>query len=186
MKEEDAMRTVKNVIYPAVATFTFLALVIGVNTIVVNEAIAEPPANAGGQDPVRPYQEMDLSPFDEGVVQNRATLSFSNPTLEDEVLVVEFVSATLTTDPDAVQAVVEVKVVDVASGIAVLSHRLVLAEQPPTGVGGTEAWEANQPILVFVGNDQTLEVVCTTNPPPNHVAAGCRASVAGFIRELAN
>lgn len=178
------MCTFKGVINPAIATFTILALIIGVNTVFVNTAIAEPPTNAGGQDAVQPYQDMDLSPFDDNVVQNRATLSFSNPTLEDEVLVVEFVSATLTTDADAIQAVVDVRVVD--SGFAVLSHRLVLAEQPPTGAGGSEAWEANQPILVFVGNGQTLEVVCTTNPPPIHAAAGCRASVAGFIRELAN
>lgn len=177
------MRTLKKLIFAAVATFAFWIAATGLGTLFVNQAMSEPPDHAGTEDPVRPYQERNIGNFNGA---SSTTLPFSNPTVEGEVLVVEFVSATLTTDPDAIQAVVDVQVVDVGTGITVINHRLVLAEQPPTGPGGSEAWEANQPVLIFVGNDQDLDIVCVTNPAPVHAAEGCRATIAGFIRVLAN
>lgn len=143
---------------------------------------ASAPPDKGGSESARPFQERDLANFSGSV----ATLFFSNPAADGEVLVVEFVSATLTTDPDSAQAVVDLEVIDTNTNSVVLNHRLVLAEQPPTGAGGTEAWEANQPILVFVESDQVLEISCVTNPPPLHVATGCRATIAGYIKGLAN
>ena len=121
------------------------------------------------------YQDLRVSSFD----GSGAVLYFGSPAGEDEVLVVESLSVVLTTDksPATVQAVVDLKVK--TGAVSDVVHRLVLTQQDSANY---EVWLANQPILAFVDDTQTLEVFCATNPPPSGAPAnGCSASVAGRI-----
>ena len=162
------------------STLRATAASLAVAAFIATPAFAAPPDFAGppdiaGPKPGVPFQDLALANFGGS---NSVTLNFGTPASAGEVLVVEFVSVTLTTDSGSTQAVVDLRV---KSGGLVVSHRLVLTQQDSTG---REVWLANQPILVFVDDTQTLEVFCNTVPTPtNDSVNGCSANVAGRIEE---